>query len=204
MIITKKSCGFLLFIILTLVFLISGCAKTTVVLLPDPDGKVGHVTVSNDAGSIDISQAREATVVRGRESLPTAPAILSEDDIKANFSPVLAILPSQPIHFILYFKGDSTDLTADSIKILPEILESIKSRNSQNISVIGHTDTAGDQQYNLQLSRRRASAISRILVKKGVDSSFIISTSHGEENPLIKTADNVHEARNRRVEVVVR
>lgn len=204
MIIKNGGYKVLLFIFLALVVLASGCAKTTVVLLPDPDGKVGHITVSTDAGSIDITQAREATVVKGRESLPTSPTILSEGDINANFSPVLAMLPSQPIHFILYFKGGSTDLTAASMKILPEILESIKSRNSQNISVVGHTDTAGDPLYNVQLSRRRASAISRILVQKGVDSNFIKSTSHGEANPLVKTADNVHEQRNRRVEVVVR
>ncbi len=187
-----------------LFLLLAGCAKTTIVLLPDSDGKVGHLTVSTDAGSTDITQAREATVVKGRKSLPTSPEILSQDEIDADFSPVLAILPNQPVHYILYFESESTQLKAHSKKILPKILESINSRNSQYISVIGHTDTAGDPKYNLQLSQRRASAISRILVKKGVDSTFIKATSHGEENPLIKTADNIHEPKNRRVEVVVR
>lgn len=196
----------LLFLFFFVLFLLStGCAKkTTVVLLPDPDGKVGHVTVSTDAGSTEITQAREATVVKGRESQPTSPEILSQDEIDADFSPVLAILPNQPVHYILYFNSESTELKAESKKVLPKILESIKSRNSQYISVIAHTDTAGDRKYNLQLSRRRASAISRILIKKGIDSTYVKATSHGEENPLIKTADNVHEPKNRRVEVVVR
>lgn len=204
--IIEKHCYKVLYLFFFLLFILSsGCAKkTTIVLLPDPDGKVGHVTVSTDAGSTDITQAREATMVRGRQSLPTAPEILSEKEIDANFSPVLAILPNQPLHFILYFKSESTELKPDSLKTLPKIIESINSRNSQHISVIGHSDTAGDQKYNLQLSRKRASAIKRVLVKKGIDSTYIKSTSHGEENPLIKTADNVHEPRNRRVEVVVR
>lgn len=205
MIIKKWSYKVLLLSFLALVILASGCAKkTTVVLLPDPDGKVGHITVSTDTGSTDITQARESTVVKGRESTPTSPTILTEDDINADFAQVLAMLPNKPIHFILYFKGGSTELTADSMNFLSDILESIRSRDSRNISVIGHTDTAGDHQYNMQLSQKRASAIRNILVQKGVPSNSIKSTSHGENNPLVKTADNVHEPKNRRVEVVVR
>ncbi len=205
MIIGKRCCNVLLFCFLALLLLLSGCAKKTmVVLLPDPEGKVGHVTVSTDVGSLDITKAREATVVKGREYEPAPPKILSEDEIKAQFSSALEALPVQPVHFILYFKGDSTGLTADSRNTLPTILASIHNRRSQDISVIGHTDTAGSRQYNLQLSRKRASAIKKILIQKGIDSAYIKSTSHGEENPLIKTGDNVHEPRNRRVEVVVR
>lgn len=192
-------------ILLTILFLASGCApKTTIVLLPDPDGKIGHVTVQTDAGSTDITRNREATVVKGRNSLPTTPEILSENEIAAKFTPVLEILPEQPVHFILYFESDSTDLKAASLATLPEILQAISDRNSEKISVIGHSDTAGDPDYNLQLSRRRAMAIRSVLIKRGIDANYITSTSHGEENPLIKTADNVHEPRNRRVEVVVR
>jgi OmpA-OmpF porin, OOP family len=195
----------LLFSLLAVFFLIAGCAKkTTVVLLPDPDGRVGQVTVSTDIGSLDISQAREATTVTGRDSRPSPPAILSEAAIAADFSPVLTILPERPVHFILYFTSQTTELTAASLGTLPKILASITQRNARDISVIGHTDTAGDRQYNLQLSRKRAAAVRSILIEQGVDPDDIHATSHGEENPLIKTADNVHEPRNRRVEVVVR
>ena len=195
----------LLLILLILLVFASGCAeKTTVVLLPDPDGKVGHITVSNGTGSIDIDKAREATTIQGQDSQPTSPKILSPEAIDADFSPVLTILPSQPVHFILYFQEGSNDLTAESRQTLPAIFESINSRKSQHISVIGHTDTVGDRQYNLRLSKERAAAIRRLLVQQGVPANTITSTSHGQENLLIKTADNVNEPRNRRVEVVVK
>jgi outer membrane protein OmpA-like peptidoglycan-associated protein len=193
-----------LFYCLILLF-ISGCApKTTVVLLPDPNGQVGHITVANKAGSVDITHSAEATVVAGQESKPAAPEILTEDQIAAKFSRVLATLPTQPEHFILYFQTNSTELTADSQKVLPLILQSIKNRNSENISVIGHTDTVGDRDYNFVLSKNRASSISHLLIQKGVPAADISATSHGKENPLIKTGDNVSEPRNRRVEVVIR
>ena len=94
--------------------------------------------------------------------------------------------------------------TENSLEMIPQILQSISQRNSKNISVIGHSDTAGDRNYNLRLSRERALIVQQILVRRGVDQAYISSTSHGKENPLIKTGDNVEEPRNRRVEVIIR
>ena len=46
--------------------------------------------------------------------------------------------------------------------------------------------------------------IQNLLEKQGIDPTIILTTSHGEGNPLVLTADNVSEPRNRRVEVIVR
>jgi len=195
--------SFVLFFSLSLIF--SGCApKTTVVLLPDPSGHVGKISVANKAGTFDITQKDQETVIAGQESKPSKPEILSENEIRKRYSHVLDALPEQPKHFILYFYSESTELTPKSLKMLPQILNSITEKKSENVSVVGHTDTAGDRKYNLQLSRKRALIVSRLLIKKGVPPAFLSTTSHGEENPLIKTGDNVHEPRNRRVEVVIR
>lgn len=204
-IIPKRYITVLFLLVISLIFLSSGCTKkTTIILLPDPAGKIGNVTVYTDEGSIDITQERESTVVKGRDFMPDSPEILSSAAIEADFSSALSTLPLQPAHFMLFFERESTELITDSMKTLSIIIELIISRNSQNISVVGHTDTVGDHPYNLQLSKERASAISHILLEAGIDSSYIKSTSHGEMFPLIKTADDIHEPRNRRVEVVVR
>ncbi len=185
--------------------MLSGCAPTTtVVLLPEPDGKVGALTVSTDAGSVDITKPGEATTVRSKSSLPSEPEVMPEEKIAATFGQVLAALPEQPVHFILYFRSGSTKLTAESLQLFPDILQAIEKRSSQSISVVGHTDTAGNRDYNLRLSTRRAEAVRLLLNQKGVKLTYIRATSHGEENPLVKTADNVNEPRNRRVEVIVR
>jgi outer membrane protein OmpA-like peptidoglycan-associated protein len=182
-----------------------GCAKkTTVVLLSDPDGNIGHLTVANVGGTIDMNHHAEATVVTDRESRPSTPATMAVDQIAAQFSEVLAMVPPQPVHFLLYFQTGSTDLTPDSAAMLPQILQQIVSRKSQNISVIGHSDRAGNWDNNLRLSKERALAVSRLLMKEGVPEKQIAITSHGEENPVVKTADDVAEPRNRRVEVIVK
>ncbi len=189
---------------LLLLPLMFGCApKTTVVLLSDPDGHTGNLTVATAGGEVTMDKAAEATVVAGRDSRPSTPEILSEKDIASQFSVVLATLPIQPQHFLLYFQKGATDLTPESEALLPRILQTISERKSENIKVIGHSDTAGNREYNLSLSKERALAVRRMLMHQGIAEAHISSTSHGEENPLIKTADNVEEEKNRRVEVVV-
>ena len=184
--------------------MVAGCQKSMVVLLPNPDGTVGHVTVANAAGSVEMDAANTATTIRDSETIPSAPAMMEQKDIENLFGDVLAMQPPQPLHFILYFEKDSTRLRPDSLATLDDIVVAIKERNSKHISVVGHSDTLGDKPYNLDLSRRRAVAVKKLLVGKDVHAASIQTTSHGEENPLVKTADNVGNAKNRRVEVVVR
>jgi outer membrane protein OmpA-like peptidoglycan-associated protein len=194
-----------LILLIALALFITNCAKKTmVVLVPDPDGTVGSVTVSNQAGSVTMDSANQATTVRGQTATPSTPVNLEETQIDQVFSEAMSIQPLPPVHFILYFEKNATALTPDSAKRLPDILRAVQERNAADISVVGHTDTAGDVSYNMRLSKRRAQAVADQLIEKGVDQSIIHTTSHGEENPLIKTADNVSEPRNRRVEVVVR
>ena len=191
-------------LLLLLIALASGCAKRTLVALaPDPDGKTGSLTFGNQAGSVSIDAPYQATYVGDANVRPTAPIDLGKDALDKIFAEALSIQPKRPLHFLLYFKEDIT-LTSDSAKLLPDIIAAIRERNSTDISVVGHTDTIGNSEYNTVLSRNRAKAVKDLLVKQGAESNDIRTTSHGKENLLIPTGDNVYEPRNRRVEVVVR
>ena len=178
--------------------------KGTVVLVPDPDGSVGQITVSNAAGSVDISQANQSTLVRSRETAPGTPDQLDPATIQKLFGKVMSNQPLPSIHFILYFQSDSVELLPDSSRELSAIVAAAQQRAPTRISVVGHSDTMGDKAYNHELSVRRAMAVKQLLVDRGIDDTFMNVSSHGEENPLVKTADNVSNAQNRRVEVIVR
>ncbi len=185
--------------------LIMACGhKNIIVLVPDPDGSVGQVTVANAAGSVEMNRANQSTTVRDRSTVPAAPAELKPSQVQDLFGQVLSNMPPPPIHFILHFESDSEQLLPASVQLLPEIVAAIQQRAPTRISVVGHSDTRGDKAYNLDLSKRRASAVKQQLVDRGVDGTFMHVSSHGEENPLVKTADNVANAENRRVEVIVR
>ena len=198
-------------ILLVLVFslfslFLSGCGaqKTTFVLLPDPAGTVGEITVSNAQGSQTLDKAGDAVVIKHKSAAPGQAANMSSAQIRAMFQEAMAIEPEQPEKFILYFMFDSIRLLPASEKTLMSVLDAAVAGQSMDIAVNGHTDRAGDEAYNYRLSLRRAEYIRQLLENRGVSSAFISSTSHGEGNPLVPTGDNVAEPRNRRVEVIIR
>lgn len=191
-------------LLVLLIALASGCAKKTLVALaPDPDGKIGRVSVENAAGSVTIESPYQATTIGDAKEQPAAPVPLGKEAVEKIFKEALSIQPERPIHYLLYFQEENT-LTSASIQLLPEIIAAIQERNANDISVVGHTDTLGTKEYNTALSNDRATAVKDLLVRQGAETNAIRTTSHGKENPLIPTGDNVYEPRNRRVEVVVR
>lgn len=199
---TKKRLALFLLLVLSE---FAGCAgKNIIVLMPDTDGSTGRIVVSNQAGSVEIDKPYQATNIQDRNSIPPRPEDMDKDEIAAIFAQALAIQPTAPIHFLLYFEKGATTLDAGSKAVLPVIIETIIARNSVDIGVIGHADTAGDSKQNLNLSMRRAKVVSSLLIEKGIKQEYLETLSHGEENPLIRTEDNVSEPRNRRVEVIVR
>ncbi|ABC78659.1 OmpA family protein [Syntrophus aciditrophicus] len=179
--------------------------RTRVILIPDPDGKVGEITVQNKGGAQIMTQAGQMAEVHDEATAPVSPASVMDDkEIHRIFGDVLAALPEKPLTFILYFKTNSFELNIPSLKVLNSAHEAISSRQSEDISVIGHTDRVGTDEKNYILSRKRALSVKKYLVVKGVHPDAIELDYHGEANPLVKTAEGVAEPRNRRVEVIVR
>jgi outer membrane protein OmpA-like peptidoglycan-associated protein len=76
---------------------------------------------------------------------------------------------------------------------------------SFRFEVSGHTDTTGKAEHNKELSQRRAEAIKRQLVAKGIPADEIVTVGRGAEAPLVKPDDTAaKKARNRRYEVRVK
>lgn len=190
---------------LGLLFLIS-CASNQnfFVLLPDPDGQVGQIAVSNQGGTQVLKEARQAVRVESPDKSPEPPFLMEEKQVKELFGEALSAQPDPPLKFLLYFKKGTSDLTEESEKVVPEIFKAVKARNSLDITITGHTDRVGPRELNFRIAFDRANVIKNHLIHQGFDPDVIELASHGEDNPLIKTDDEVPEPRNRRVEVTVR
>lgn len=177
--------------------------KSQFVLLPDEDGTVGSITVGNPQGSQTLNQAWQGTDVAEAAS-PETPVLLSSDEVKARFHDALAAQAEPVRRFILYFQKGSKELTNESQALIPEVIATIRERRSVDTSVVGHTDTVGSNEANMRLSRERAGIIAAQLTDAGIDPAILETSSHGERNLLVPTADEVSEPRNRRVEITVR
>lgn len=187
-------------------FLVSaGCGtKSMVVLVPNLDGDVGQVVVATAGGQKVLTEANHSVQARGRKAPPGEITTLSVDEVRSTFSEALAAQPLPPTKFILYFMQDSDEMTGESKAVIAQIIQAIKDRGAADIIISGHADTVGKTEYNSKLSLNRAKVVYDVLVANGAQPADIKLTAHGEDQPLIKTADNVPEPRNRRVEVGIK
>jgi len=178
---------------------------STVVLLADADGVVGRAVVSSatGAGMVELAGDRAATTVVGRR-MPSPAAALDAAAVQKQFGDTLAGLPMAPEAFTLYFRLESNELTDESRALLPGVLKAVAGRPAPEVGVVGHTDTSGEPKSNYALGLERANRVRTLLVGAGVSESLIDVSSLGESDLRVATADNVREARNRRVEISVR
>ncbi|MBU2710307.1 peptidoglycan-associated lipoprotein Pal [Zooshikella harenae] len=97
----------------------------------------------------------------------------------------------------------------DDSKILPEDYPALDahaaklaSNSSETIIIQGHTDERGTREYNLALGERRAKAVKRYLVLKGVAPEQVETISYGEEQPVALGHDDQSWQQNRRAVIV--
>jgi outer membrane protein OmpA-like peptidoglycan-associated protein len=174
-----------------------------IVLLHDKDGSIGAAAVSNRLGATDLGVDGAATNVSITEA-PSVAEILSDDEIQEIFGQVLSSLPPPPQQFTLHFRFESEELTAESRAGVSDIVAAVQKYPAAEVIVVGHTDRTGASLRNFQLGLRRAESVRDILIGASVDASAIEVASHGEADPAVRTADEVFEPRNRRVDITVR
>jgi outer membrane protein OmpA-like peptidoglycan-associated protein len=105
---------------------------------------------------------------------------------------------------MVFFDWDSADVPADARQTVQFVSTNAARCNWRNITVTGHADKSGSNEYNRGLSLRRAQAVAGLLASAGVPAGSITTAALGEEQPRVPTADGVREAQNRRVEITVR
>lgn len=197
--------GFFVPVFIATLALAAGCGpKNLFVLLPDPDGRVGAIEISNPQGTQKLDQAYQVTGLDTPKDAPSPPKVLDRADVERRFKGALEIAPEAPPTFLLYFETGAAALNKDSADLLPKIIVAVKQRSSTEISVVGHADAVGSEEVNRKISMDRANAVAETLARLGIDRGRILVSYHGKGNPLVPTADGVAEPRNRRVEVTVR
>jgi outer membrane protein OmpA-like peptidoglycan-associated protein len=196
----------IIFAVLVGSFLAACCSSgTTVVLVPDASGKVGKVDLTNEGGTTTLSKTNESVQIAKATQAPSKPALLSDKKIHDMFADTLTKEPTPPEHYRFYFSSGSADLQQpDADAELAKAKAAIEARKSCDLSVIGHSDTVGDNESNKGISTRRAETVAKALTGIGIASNCMDVRYYGESDPAIRTADNVDEPKNRRVEIEIR
>jgi outer membrane protein OmpA-like peptidoglycan-associated protein len=100
----------------------------------------------------------------------------------------------------VYFRTDRDIIQRRSFALLDNVAAVLQSHPTVRVRIEGYTDDRGDDGYNKELSQRRADAVMRYLVKKGVDAGRLEAMGYGEETPLQSNDTEEGRAANRRVE----
>lgn len=194
---------FLTFFILMLMSLVGCAGRQAVVLVPDQNGRVGQAEVSTTAGKQLLTKPGDMTRVSKASAAPSAVTTADPAYIDQTFGEALAIEPSPPAKFTLYFETGTTTLQAQSETAIPEIIATIRQREAISIAISGHTDATGSDEINDKLALGRAEQIKDLLLQQGVSPELISVSSHGKGNPAVPTPNGVAEPLNRRVEVII-
>jgi OOP family OmpA-OmpF porin len=114
------------------------------------------------------------------------------------------VTPVQQAMFIVFFDWNKAILSGGANDVLDAVAQELKTRQDvKQVVLVGHTDTSGGAKYNKKLSLKRANAVRTALISRGVPKSKLRVEGRGEEDLLVKTADNAREPANRRAQITL-
>jgi outer membrane protein OmpA-like peptidoglycan-associated protein len=103
---------------------------------------------------------------------------------------------------VLFDTGQAA-LKAGALTTIDRLAQFMGDYPERSVRIEGHTDAAGSDESNLELSERRASAVREALLARGIDASRVMSVGYGETRPVASNDTPAGRQQNRRIEVVV-
>ncbi|MFI4940224.1 MAG: outer membrane protein OmpA [Burkholderiales bacterium] len=121
-------------------------------------------------------------------------------------APVVAPVPvSEKVTYSAdaFFDFDKSIVKPEGKAKLDYLTSKLKDMNLEVIVAVGHTDSIGTVEYNQKLSVRRAEAVKKYLISKGVEAKRVYTEGKGKKQPIADNKTSAGRAKNRRVEVEV-
>ena len=182
---------------------LAACAPATrVVLLPQEGLPTAAVTVQARQGQVVLAQPYAVAEVASSGSVDTAQT--DAQQVEKRYGQLLSVQPAAEQRFTLFFMPGGSALTPESTTALADILSRATERSGGEVVVIGHTDRVGTVESNDALSLQRAQAVRQLVIGRWFDAARVDAVGRGEREPVVPTADEVDEPKNRRAEIVVR
>jgi len=103
----------------------------------------------------------------------------------------------------VHFDRMKSVILTQSFAELDQLAEFLNRNPHLNITIEGHTDAVGNEEKNLELSKRRAYAVASYLVKKDVLAGRTKAEGYGGSKPLFESKDGKYHPQNRRVQFII-
>jgi len=159
------------------------------------NGELGAViggVVGGGAGVL-IGSKMDKQAQKIEEEIPGAQVERVDDGIVVTFDENSGV----------YFATEKYNINAASQATLDKLANVFKEYPDTNILVVGHTDSAGAEAYNMTLSKNRAYAVTNYLTGKGLSSGRFTTNWYGENQPTHDNSTAEGRAKNRRVNIAI-
>jgi OmpA-OmpF porin, OOP family len=150
---------------------------------PDPDNDGDGIPDTND------KCPNEPETVNGYQDSDGCP-----DEVPAALKKFTGVIQG------INFKTGSASITKDSHKVLDKAVQVLVDYPDVRMEVGGHTDNVGKEEFNKELSQKRAESVKEYLVGKGISSDRLTAVGYGMEKPLTSNKTKADKAKNRRTE----
>jgi OOP family OmpA-OmpF porin len=154
-------------------------------------GEVG--TDERKASLIKEAQAGVGPALKIVDQLQVVAAKGAEAKVQASIDEQIA---GQTVEFDV----DSATINPRGVALLDKLVPILQSNPRVKIEIGGHTDNTGDPGYNIDLSRRRASAVRQYLMSRGVAEKRLTAVGYGQEKPFADNGTPQGRLKNRRIE----
>lgn len=125
-------------------------------------------------------------------------------EVERNLALQKAVVGKKVIIRNIYYHFDKYSLKSESYAELDKIEKLLNENPNMKLEISGHTDKIGSLAYNVVLGKRRAKAVVKFLVNKGISSDRLISKGYGETKPLVSNDDETDGREiNRRTEFII-
>lgn len=116
-----------------------------------------------------------------------------------------SVPPSEPVvePIVLrdvHFDFDSAHIKPESLHNLDDDVEALK-KSDAKVVIVGHTDDIGTDQYNEELSKKRAESVMQYFIQQGISPSRMAAEGRGDTQPVATNETEQGRAENRRTEL---
>ena len=104
---------------------------------------------------------------------------------------------------LVHFDYDLADIRPDAESVLREKVDILRANPGVRTTIVGHADERGSTEYNLALGARRSESVKTFFTGFGLDEDRFVTSSRGEEEPLVNRSDEAAWAQNRRAQFII-
>jgi peptidoglycan-associated lipoprotein len=183
-----------------------GANSACVAQATDPEGGPLTYRWSSPAGAFKPVDAPNTTFTAPQQEGPVTVTVTVTDNAKneAQASATLLVQRRVVLEFEdVHFDFDRFNLRPDALKILDDAVARLQANPNIQVTIEGHCDSIGTQQYNLALGERRANSARDYLISRGIAASRLRTVSYGEDRPIDTNETAAGRARNRRAHLAI-